>query len=289
MNKFTYLLLIYVGLLFAVRCTIDPVAGGSDSPDFNVYGNIVHLNGTPASNTQVTIIPQKYNPVLDEPLPDSLTDTTDTLGNYRFALSDTGIYNIQAVNMLERTRLLITKISLENDTVIVPQGTLKNTGYLKALLPDTVDTAEGYLFIEGTLLYKDLSGAIQINSNTYSTVIDSVPAVTIPSLSYDVLNDPHDPKILTETFNIIPNDTTTIEVMPQTRPRFSGVVTNSTGAPVTGATVFCRAVILTPNGDSIITEKQVATYAKGRYEIDSIPDGKYILHFTYTCLYCDSI
>ncbi len=69
-------------------------------------------------------------------------------------------------------------------------------------------------------------------------------------------------------------------VSEETNSRIGGIVMDSTGHPIPGAVVTFRQIIITVNGDSVLYEKQVTTNDTGKFGIDSIPDGKYIISYS---------
>lgn len=206
-----YLLLIV--LLLTISCSMNPSAGGgSDLPDMKIaMGAIYKENSFPAQNTLVKLIPENYNIVEDGPVADSLVDTTDELGNYKFENVYPGTYNIQALHIQERTKAFVSGIAVQEDTTYLPQGTLKEVGALKIFLPDTIDTVNGYVYIEGTTEYKRLSFAVPVAEGGYSITLDSIPEATFTSINYDVLNKPFEPILLSDTVTVLSNDTAVTE------------------------------------------------------------------------------
>lgn len=184
MNKAIYII-TFIWLLL-IDCAIDPLAGGSTDTELggNVVGFILNDNGEPAPNTRVLLISYDYNPVVDEPIPDSLIDTTDEKGYYNFTVSDTGIFNIEAVHYSQKTRTLEKGILVNSDTTHVPDATLKEPGTIEIHMPDTVDTCDGYVYIPGTTLYRKFSDVMLIGNGKYSLTLESVPASTIPVVVY---------------------------------------------------------------------------------------------------------
>ena len=167
--------LICAAILFA-RCAVTQLAGGSDNPDFKVAGVIMDANGKPAPNTEVTLVPGSYNPAIDAGLAASMIDTTDMLGEYRFTTDKTGTYNIQAVHLSKRTRLLITGVSVSTDSTRVSAATLTVPGAIKVMLPQDVDTVNDYVYVPGTILKSF------IHQNTGYVLLDSVPSGKIPAV-----------------------------------------------------------------------------------------------------------
>ena len=207
MKNVLYLILI-IWLLF-INCALDPLAGGSTDTELGgtIVGIILNENGDPAYNAQVKLIPSNYNPVIDQPVPDSLIDTTDSSGFYSFTFTDTGTYNIQAVHLSQGTKVLITGVVVHGDTTVAPYGILKETGTIKTFLPDTIDTVNGYLYIEGTTLSKSLSVAVADSEGVY-VVVDSVPESRINSIRYGILNDSSAPVPLTDTIDVFSSQIT---------------------------------------------------------------------------------
>ncbi len=203
------LILILTIISFLVRCSISPVAGGTTDTGnaIVVTGAIVDSLGKAAEDVQVYLLPNEFNPLEDTISPAHL-DTTNSKGTYSFTIKDTGTYNVFAVDLKERTNLLVPHISVPLDTTTVSIDTVKATGSIKIYLPDDVDTANGYLFIRGTLIYKELSKAQNLGGNGFLLQLDSVPEASISSILYDKLNIPTDPtSINTDTLEVIPTDT----------------------------------------------------------------------------------
>jgi hypothetical protein len=202
---------LIVCTVFHISCSVSPLAGSGTEEGNVVSGVIVDTSGNTVSQATVTLIPYNYNPVVDEPIPDSLKDTTSLKGEYSFTISETGTYNIQAANKSQLTRLLVTGISIQNDTTIVPQSTLRTTGSINLFLPDTIDTTDGYVFVEGTTLLKSLSGVTPVPDGGYSLVLDQIPATLISGFHYDKPDDPDEPLLISDTLSVLSGDTAATE------------------------------------------------------------------------------
>jgi hypothetical protein len=224
-HKYWFIPIVWSSLL--VRCTLGPLAGGSDNPDFKVYGTVVHANGDPASNTQVRLIPAAYNPVTDTVLPAALTDTTDSNGVYSFRLSKKGTYAIQAVNIAQRTRAAVTGISVQQDSNRVSGATLSAPGAIRAMLPAGIDALNGYLYIPGTAIFTFLNG------NDSSTILDSLPAGTSTVLSYAMTNSGVQ-RVLRYGIPVTSGNTVTITNLDWQYARNLCCNTTPSGANVTG-------------------------------------------------------
>ena len=213
MKKVNLFLICFYSLF--IHCSLSLFSsndGGSSSEVIAVIGNIVNNDGATGQGTQVFLISNEYNPIKDGPITDSLIDTTDSLGFYHFTIpkSDSGIYNIQAVHNANKKSLLITNLAIREDTVSIPVDTLKDPGAIKLFLPDTIDTADAYVYIRGTTLYGYLSETVS-DSNGYSITLDSVPEAMLYGIHYGKINDPLEPVLLSDTVTVIPNDTVIIE------------------------------------------------------------------------------
>ena len=187
-------------LCFLARCSNIPLAGGSDNPDFKIVGVITDAGGLPAPNTEVRLIPGSYNPANGPALSASLTDTTDSRGSYRFTVAQRGVYDIQAVQLTQRTRSLILGISVTLDTTNVAASPLTAPGTVKIMLPAGGDTTHDYLYVPGTTLQASL------RQSADSVMLDSVPAGTIPALYY--ARGQAAPYAFRYEISVLPGDTT---------------------------------------------------------------------------------
>jgi len=213
-----------------LNCTSpDRVASGSSSE--TVVGKIANAGGTPAGNTKVTLYPDTYNPVAAAPLPDSSSDTTNDSGEYAIKVPDSSVrYNIQAVNISQLTRVLITGIAILGDTTYVPEATLTVPGTIKLLLPDSVDNVNGYVYIPGTGIVANLFG------NNGFVILDSVPAGIVPAIYYGVRNSSVG-KVLHYNIPVSPGDTVIVwkysrQITLNTTTSGAGVAGNVIDFPV---------------------------------------------------------
>ena len=198
-------------LLFLVKCSLNLAdTSGSETGNANVIGSILNLDGSNASNTEVIILPDTFDPVKDGVVPDSLITTTDNNGNYSFSVRKNRVYTIQAVHFIIRTRMVVPGIAVTADTIIATD-TLKSPGKVNVLMPDTVDTVNGYLYVPGTNIVKYLSSIIKKDIQTNSVIIDSIPVLKSLSLRYGKITGSEDPIIVTNSFTVQPDTTLFIE------------------------------------------------------------------------------
>ncbi len=194
-----YKLLTGLAILYLLSCSSQIVDTGSGSEAGNgiVMGTIVYENGIAAAGVSVKLISIDYNPTTDSLLPDYLIDTTDIHGDYIFdVLKSDNMVNILAFSEVNGNGMLHKDIKIDDDTVNNYTDTLKATGVVQVILPSFVDTTQGYIYIEGTDIYK------KVTSKT--VYLDSVPAGTIPSIYYA-----HDSEneLIKDSLTIFPDDT----------------------------------------------------------------------------------
>ncbi len=164
---------------------INPGSGGGETTNGYVTGSLVFQDGTPAANTQVTLISENYNPSKDGKIADSLIDTTDEQGNYVLHISSRGYFNIEALHSEKGTRTLIQQIAADDDTIVVPVDTMRAPGALRIVLPESMQQTTGLLFIRGTTFYMPLG------PQNDTVVIDSLPAGSIPDVILEQLSGTH--------------------------------------------------------------------------------------------------
>ncbi len=202
----TYLRIILILLLLVLRCSLHIADTGSGTNTGNgiVIGTILDMSGLPAQNTEVTLIPELYNPVLNDSLPDSLSTLTDSDGKYRIIAGDSGVYNIQANHRAENTALLIQHVEVTTDITLVPRDSLKETGVIRFSLPDSVKS--GYIYIPGTLLKAAIDSTSLVNG---FVIISAVPSAIIPAVNY-IPENSAEPVLLEKEISVESGDTAKI-------------------------------------------------------------------------------
>ena len=172
-------LLSAVAGVFIAACTHAPTQLSGGGSDTEVSGKIFAADGTAEVGIVVALIAESYDPAFDGKLPSKMFDTTDTSGAYHFDSLDPGIYNMQAANPIDGTKLLLNFITVDSGkTRIIPDDTLKKTATLIISLPDSLMKYSGYLFVPGTFLWK----SVQVNAG--SVQFDSVPQGTLSSIVF---------------------------------------------------------------------------------------------------------
>jgi hypothetical protein len=182
----------------ALLCSPLPTAMSGGTGSETVIGRIVHEDGTPAGETEVTLRPYNFDPVSDLPHSDYGADTTDSSGRYVITLESSTAkrYTIQAVNIPLRTRTIIPDIDISapSETTVIAAASLHKDGSIKVILTDSSITGNGYVYIPGTTFHAYMG-------NGYA-LIDSVPAETIPRVYYNDINGMSAPLSLAETVDV---------------------------------------------------------------------------------------
>ena len=200
-------------ILFLLNCSTNIAGGATDTETGGIAkGIIIDSNGKGAPNTQVKLIPREYNPVVGNPITASAIDTTNAKGNYTFKIKYSGVFNIEATHLNDKTRSFIRDVTLGKDTTLVPQATLKSPGFVEVFLPDTIDTAKGYLYFEGTTLSRTLNAAIVQSGADFLLTFNDVPEANFPTIKYGKLNNPDVTIPLTDPVQVLSKDTTIVEV-----------------------------------------------------------------------------
>jgi hypothetical protein len=184
----------------AMFCTQSiPVSNGGGS-EVEVVGYVNFLDDGPAPSTQVKLIPRDYDASAAGAIDDLMIDTSDAQGRYTFRNVTPGKYNVQAVQLAQRTRMLVTGLEVAGDTTVVPSAALLKPGTVRILLPGN-EVREGHVTITGT----DIAVLVKVGSS--EIIVDSVPAGRMPEIRY-LVNDTA--AMTRKDVLVTPSDTTTI-------------------------------------------------------------------------------
>lgn len=206
--KLVFFAILSILCAFLIECSLQDVAGGTDTGNAFVAGIIVDSLGLPMPNTEVSLIPVDYNPAKNslETIPVAMTGSK---GTYRLILStpEGGVFNINAVHGASGTRFLLQDVSVYDDTTIAKPGILRAPGVIKVVLADSVITENGYVYIPGTDRFERFSPEqiLTINGIPY-IVFDSLPANVPLEIYYSKENLIQPPLFLQET-TVTPADT----------------------------------------------------------------------------------
>jgi len=197
------LALAVVGTML-LSCSTSIQQAGAGSSSETVIGKISTIDGRPAIDTKVMLIPSDYDPVSSTAIDNRkiYSDTTTETGDYRMLVSDTGRFNVLAIQLSLGTRSLISGIFVHGDTTGVQPCTLKAPGAIKVILPAGVDTLNGYVYIPGTTTLARLS------STKGYVILDSVPAGIASSIYYGLESGSVAPSPILDSIPVLSGDTT---------------------------------------------------------------------------------
>lgn len=210
--------IVWLAVPVILLCTDPaPVSQGGGGSEVEVVGMVFSADNTPAYKTQIKLIPLAYDAFTGGAIGDSLIDTSDASGLYQFRNVAPGSYNVQAVGLTTRTRMLITNVDVTGDTTHIQDGVLKQPGTVRLLSGTSMGA--GYITIPGTDI------AIAVKENSEEIIIDSVPSGELPDIQVVTASA----AVLTLTdVVVVPGDTTTI-----VNPRWTGhkqIVFNTTAS-----------------------------------------------------------
>jgi hypothetical protein len=223
---------IALASLFAViaTCSRVPIAGSGteEGNPGKVIGFVYDTLNRPVAGAVVRLLPHDYNPVHNASLPDSLSTLTDSNGSYRFSLSDTGHFSIYCIDQSNGTKTLHSNVLIAGGDTNILHDTLLRPGRIKVVLPDSLDTINGYLYFPGTTIYSWLCA-----DNGY-VILDSVPGNIHLSIYYAVNNSAAAPRLIKDSIIAVPGTTTTVAYVVWKYSKKLYLNTSSSGADVSG-------------------------------------------------------
>jgi len=214
---------------------VQPVSQGGGGSEVEVTGLVYTSDNTPAVATQVKLIPQNFNALSEAAAHEVLVDTSDTDGHYSFKNVKQGIYNIQAVKIDERTRMLITGIVVDDHQNVVPAGRLLLPGVVKLMLPYS-KSHNGFARIPGTDIITP------VTAGKSEIIIDSVPEGIVPSIVFSNTDDTGN-VVLARDVQVVSSQTTAIIDTSWHYKQQIVLNTSVSGANVTG-TVYKFPVLV---------------------------------------------
>jgi hypothetical protein len=237
-----YIVIIHF-LAGILQCTTNIAGGGSDLPDKNVVvGSIFSTDQIPAANTQVMIIPADYNMINGSSILAELIDTTDSAGIFIVKGCPPGDYNIEAIHISKRTRLLVTAVKIGSDTTRVPADTLRIPGSVKFPISGDISQITSHIYIPGTTIAADVA------AGTGYVVLDSVPAGKIPQVCFLSANDTV-PWATRNNLIVFSGDTVVVAKLAWKFSHQLRLNTASSGANVRGS-VFNVPILIRLNSDN---------------------------------------
>jgi hypothetical protein len=194
--------LCIIGTAGLFQCSIPPLASGNSSSETTngyVVGSLVRADGSPASETNLRVVPDGYDPAKEGPGPDSLTGTTDEAGDFILPVSGSGIFNIEGVQQGTGERVLIPGITVAGrDTEYIRTHVIQKPGAIKFIMA-AGGPVNGFVYVPGTTRF----AAVQSGKAT----IDSVPAGHFPALRWFSPSDTAANRIVATNFTVTPAST----------------------------------------------------------------------------------
>lgn len=167
-----------------LACGTDRLASSEigNPPKRGTVMGVIHTeNGEPAPGTRVGLLPAHYDPVRDTGSR-IWFDTTDAAGAFSMDSVDSGSYNLQALQLSARTRLLIQGIEVRSDTTVTSsRQVLQDPGAISILIPDSVPTRDAYVYLPGTDVHTATNA---LTGESRLILLDSVPAGSSPEIAY---------------------------------------------------------------------------------------------------------
>ena len=223
---YVFVLVVLTSLLLShITCSVDVAGFGSETTNGIVAGRVLDQSGNTANNTRMVLLPAHFNPVEDDTVNRIQTDTTDSTGAYHFTVTKTGTYTIHGTDLASHKQVIHKYLYVNKDTITI-LDTLKEPGVVRVMLPDTVDTTRGYIYLEGTMRSDNLHGCIVLGGGFYSLLVDSIPAGDIPAVHYRTTDPVSATVTISDSVVVISNDTVTIGIPDTLKPiwRFSYIV-----------------------------------------------------------------
>lgn len=224
---FRLLAAVSVFAFLCIGCSGDRLAGGTGEETTNgrLAGIVVNPGGTPAPRSQVTLIPDRYDPIKDAAaLP---LDTTDDSGEYVFTGVPYGTYTVRSIQCVERTRAIAFGVTVGKAGSFKALLILQRPGSLKVALSGNAQAANGYVYVPGSDM------AVMVNGSGGYAFIDSVPAGNIPAVNYGAKGDTAT-SVIRYDVPVVPGDTARILNPSWRHARRLTLNTTSSGAGVPG-------------------------------------------------------
>ena len=209
------------------------------NPAKGTTGILKTLDGIPAANARVYLLPQDFNPLdLVAKKTKLATATTDRYGRFRLTVIDSGIYNLEALDLKSGARAFIKGLAITKGVVELPEQTLKYPGRIEASLEGAADTVNGYIYVTGTTLYKKVSA---VNGKVS---LDSVPGGIIDSLQYGNPERTVAPRPFAWNLEVAPEAVTMVAAPYLAWKRTRTIILNTTGAGAGVAGTVTRIPLL---------------------------------------------
>jgi hypothetical protein len=166
-----YGIIAVCSMLVFTSCSTNLAGGSSDHGNAKVLGVISDTTGTGVESAFVRLLPEHYNPVLDDFPADSLTAVTDRQGYFEIENIVEDIYCLTGVGPAGELFCIEKSITVDSGSVNTINATLLKPGSVKA--PLRKGTWQGNtkisIYIPGTNIYKT------VEHNIKEAYLDNVP------------------------------------------------------------------------------------------------------------------
>ncbi len=171
-------LLICASIVLALSsCSDNRLTGGGSETTNTITGRIAHEDGSPATRTEVSLVPLSYDPTSLKSSTNIHIDTTDGVGKYEFNNIPTGSYNIAAIQLDTRTSVFSSGIDVvDKKNTSITQVVLKNPTTLLVYLPESLFNIKGTIYLPGTSFSSPIIAAKSFVS------MDSTPPGIYPEI-----------------------------------------------------------------------------------------------------------
>ncbi len=193
------------------------------SIDTVVLGKIVKDNGEPAQGIVVQLFPGSFNSITGV-LPDSLMAITNMQGGFLFKNIAAGNYRIEAKNLSDGSSSVSAGFTASEDTAFLPTDTLRQPGTLLVHVPDSLDVADGVVYLPNTGAFAILDSA---SSASGLVRINNIPAGNYPALRFSLKPDLQYSVVVAESLSVTPGQLT--EIGPYYNWKHSYKITINTG------------------------------------------------------------
>ncbi|MGD9201285.1 MAG: two-component regulator propeller domain-containing protein, partial [Chitinispirillia bacterium] len=233
--------------------------------------------GLKASQTKVYLIPEEYNPVIDDPIDSTMITQTDAEGQYVFSKIPPGNYNIMAYDKITDKCSFISSVPApKQDTNFLNIDTLKSPGSIKVMVIDTFNT-NGYFFIRGTNIYTSLKKGFIVNNGFISLTFNNIPQATFNLFEYTLKDRNFKPMPIGKSVKVQPHDTALVQCHKVYIVK--GQVVYESGVYASGVHISILPDNYVPTLDNMLPHSMsVKTNSKGEFFIKISSKGTYNIH-----------
>lgn len=190
----------------------DSVAGfGSETTNGVVT---IALTGADSyANVEVQALPQKFNPVVDDPSKIIKTTPNDT-GGVVLDLTVGETYSIYVIDQETGEKVFLPEFKASKDSTVSAE--LENPGDIKVNFINAeqmLDTVDGYIYIAGYPEAFHISTEFERVGNTIVVNFENVPEALIRTLTYSIKGNESSAQLLSDSVDVKSGDTTNVDAL----------------------------------------------------------------------------